>query len=313
MSRKNLLLLVALTALVGLILLYLDPTQRLMGWVRGETFFADRPSSYWAKALTSRDPATQAEANQTLANAKSDAFPVLCEMIRNFPGKSPNGVAVRTEATSILTRTPNDDQSVTELYVELLTDPDSNLRVVAAKGLAAQQGELPENAISKLIDLLQGNEKVPPIFALSKYGSRGAPAIEPLRKLLVHADPNVRWNASRTLGKIGPAAKVALPDLLPHFQDSEDKVREHAAETIGDIGPEAASAIPQLEKSLTDPYFKVRRDASRSLGQLAPVSKASIPKLIPLLNDENEQVREAARKAIKILDPTANVEGGTKR
>ena len=34
-----------------------------------------------------------------------------------------------------------------------------------------------------------------------------------MRLLLVDDDATIRWNAAWTLGKIGPAAKAALPDL----------------------------------------------------------------------------------------------------
>lgn len=309
MKRKTLLLLVALVVLLAAIGLYLDPSRRLLGLVRGETFFQDRPSSYWAAALTSRDPATQSEAIQKLTDAKTVGIPLLVELVESNPGADATSIGARTEALNLLGKVGESDQKAVDALIRSLQDADPNLRVVAAKGLGTAKVELPDSAIPILIEMLTGKEKVTPIRVLSKYGKRAEAAIPELRELLQDEDAEVRWNASRTLGKIGPASKVALPDLYPHFGDQNDQVREHAAETIGDIGPEAAAGIPYLEKALTDPYAKVRRDAVRSLGQLGAVAKGSLPKMLPLLDDKEELVREAARKAIRILDPNISVEG----
>lgn len=309
MKRKTLLRLVAIVALLAVIALYMDPSKTLLGWVRGETFFENLPTSYWVGALTSKDPSAQADAIRKLTDAKTASVPVLVELVESNPGADATSIGARTEAINLLGKVGASDQKAIDALIRSLKDTDANLRVVAAKGLRTAQVELPDSAIPTLLEMLSGKEKVTPIYVLSKFGKRAESAIPELRKLLKDEDAEVRWNASRTLGKIGAASKVALPDLYPHFEDKDDKVREHAAETIGDIGPEAAEGIPYLEKALTDPYVRVRRDAIRSLGQLGAVAKGSLPKMLPLLDDKEELVREAARKAIRILDPSINVEG----
>lgn len=309
MKRKSFLLLLLLLAVVAVSALYLDPSKTLLGWVRGETFFANRPSSYWEGVLTSKDPSTQAEGIRKFTEAKAEGVPVLIELVKLNPGSDATSIMVRTESLNLLGKVGASTQAAIDALARSLTDSDANLRVVAAKGLKTAQLDLPDTAVPALMEMLSGTEKVTPIYVLSKFGNRAEAAIPELRKLLSDSDAEVRWNASRTLGKIGPASKVALPDLYPHFDDKDDKVREHAAETIGDIGPEAAEGIPYLEKALTDPYTKVRRDAIRSLGKLGAVAKGSLPKMLPLLNDKEEIVREAARKAIHILDPQIDVEG----
>ena len=82
-----------------------------------------------------------------------------------------------------------------------------------------------------------------------------AATIPDLVALLAHEDATVRWNAARTLGKIGDPAKVAVPKILPQFSDSDPAVREHAAEALGDIGPSAASkeSLALLVHALNDP------------------------------------------------------------
>jgi HEAT repeat protein len=110
-----------------------------------------------------------------------------------------------------------------------------------------------------------------------------------------------RWEAIRTLGKIGPDAKPAMPVLIASLNDEEEKVREHAAESLGEIGD--ATAVPHLIRMLGDSAARVRRDAVRSLGQFGPAAKSSLPAIEKLLTDKEELVREAAKTALRRIDP----------
>ena len=110
-----------------------------------------------------------------------------------------------------------------------------------------------------------------------------------------------RWEAIRTLGKIGRDSKPAVPMLIDALKDDDELVREHAAEALGDIG--SPEAIPHLTRALEDEAGRVRRDAVSSLGRFGPAAKAALPKAEKLLQDSEPLVREAARAALRRIDP----------
>ena len=51
-----------------------------------------------------------------------------------------------------------------------------------------------------------------------------------LTKLLSHPDPNVRTDAAKALGRIGPEAKDAVPTLSSALKDPDEKIRGVAKE-----------------------------------------------------------------------------------
>ena len=59
-------------------------------------------------------------------------------------------------------------------------------------------------------------------------GKDGPAAVPAFTQLLGHNNRLVRYDAARALGKIGPAAKSAVPALTKLFKDRENKVREAA-------------------------------------------------------------------------------------
>lgn len=70
---------------------------------------------------------------------------------------------------------------------------------------------------------------------LSHYGSKAAPAVPKLIKILNTSERYQRQNAARTLGAIGPAAKDALPALRAATQDADRSLVQVASEAIRQI------------------------------------------------------------------------------
>src|SRR5262245_39052081 len=58
-------------------------------------------------------------------------------------------------------------------------------------------------------------------------------------KLLKSPKAEVRGEAARALGQIGPKAKSAVPALIDALKDKNEGVRNDAAVALGAIGPEA--------------------------------------------------------------------------
>ena len=301
MKRRTFLIGLVVLGIIVAGVLFLDPTRSLLGWVSGETFFKDRPSSYWAKKLAQTDPATRTDAIQTITDAKAEALPLLMELLSRKDSQE-SVAELRLTTIDLLGKLGGDAKPAVSSLISLLKDSDPHIRTVSGKSLLLI-GDPPPEALPIFIEMLNTPEKLIAAKALSNYKAQAKEAIPALTKLLRDPDIDVRWNASKTLGKIGPDSKVSIAEIVAQLQDEQALVREHAAEALGDIGLDAAIAIPELVRVLTDPDTRVRRDAIRSLGQVGPDAKKFIPEMLPLIDDPAQIVREAALKTIRTLDP----------
>jgi hypothetical protein len=62
-------------------------------------------------------------------------------------------------------------------------------------------------------------------------------------------DKGTRIAAAFALGKIGPAAKDAVPALIEALKDKDRDVRSTAAQALSGIGPAAKAAVPALTEA----------------------------------------------------------------
>jgi HEAT repeat protein len=296
-------LLGAIVLAVVVLAAWLEPTQSVLGWLAGEPFHAGRPLRYWTAQL-SGSPGENAAALEVLsAGERSSVEPLLIALYHSQPGD--RGAELRWTALELLGNHAPLGDAGQALILAALDDDDAHVRSVAA-GLVPKVGIPAERGVSALIPLLDGPHNVVAARALSEYRGAAAPALESLVVLMHNASASVeaRWNAARTIGKIGPDALPAVPELIAELDNPEDTIREHAAEAIGDIGPVAAElGVPALRRVLNDRYVKVRRDAVRSLGYIGPAAREAVDEILPLLNDPEELVRVAAREALQKIVP----------
>jgi HEAT repeat protein len=297
MKRRRVIAVVMLLLVVtGIAALFLDPAERVLGWARGEPFYHGRAASAWRGELGGRDEAEAAAARDELAEGKAEAVPVCAWLIAK--ASEPQ---VRWRAADALGRMGKDVPAVGPPLVAALADPDSLVRAVATRAVGELAPDVP-GAVPALIRLFPDVEA---IRSVARFKAAGGEAVPQLVGLLRYEDPVVRWNAARTLGKIGIPALIAVPDLIEVMgEDTEPLVREHCAEALGDIGPEAFESVPALAKALRDPAPKVRRDAARSLGLIGPPAKAVLEDVRTLMKDPEPLVREAATTAARRIDPS---------
>jgi HEAT repeat protein len=121
--------------------------------------------------------------------------------------------------------------------------------IEAARSAAPQRKEttvfkpvLPE--VGAVVDL--------PRSAAGSLAQIGPAAIPALKTALQDENPQVRRQAARALGKMGPDAEPAVPELTAAMNDTDAMVREAAAQALGKIGPAAAPAIPALIKAMEE-------------------------------------------------------------
>jgi HEAT repeat protein len=234
-------------------------------------------------------------------------------------GLEPADDDLRTEAVRALGRLAA--PAALDALLPRLDDPVERVRQAAVDAVAAC-GQLPGVADQLLarLDEPDGTEVRSAIEALSRIHDRRA--VEPLKRLLYAARPEVRQAAVFALAVFDEDAVGSLPLML---LGSEDPVlRRSAATVLGELGDsraleplrltlrdadpwvryEAARAIAalgdrrggsSLREALADRVGAVRLAAARGLGELR--DQAALDPLLALAGDADEDVREAAIEA----------------
>ncbi|HEX7896905.1 MAG TPA: HEAT repeat domain-containing protein [Planctomycetota bacterium] len=233
----------------------------------------------------------------------------------------------RADAAEELSRIGPPAKAAVPALVKLLKDKDVDVRLAAASALAAIE---PGNAaiLPAVVAELKGEQRK---TAAEVLGDLGAPGVPALIDALKDADAGVRWSAAESLGRIGVAAKAAVPALTAALDDKE--VRSIAADALAAMGPEAKPAIPGLVKiirtekdrplrytagvalfridkasagpaspllaeELRNPDGRARHDAITLLVSIGPAGQEATPVLIEMLKDKASYARHMASHAL---------------
>jgi HEAT repeat protein/S1-C subfamily serine protease len=124
-------------------------------------------------------------------------------------------------------------------------------------------------------------------------------------RALGHRDGGVRAEAARSLGEMGPAAKVAVPALLKALHDDNDLVRRLALEALNKIGAPDPADVPVLADALKDKDPAVRRCAAAALGRAGAAARPALPALLAALHGTDSELRQAAARALGNLGADA--------
>jgi HEAT repeat protein len=198
------------------------------------------------------------------------------------------------------------DARAVEPLLEVLTDPDRDVRIGAANALG-QIGDL--SAVEPLLGSLRDEDpgvREAAVGAFCRLGGAlgehfDSRAIAPLIESLKDGYAAVREGAAGALGKMGPPAVMPLLDAL---RDPDGAVRKGASEALVKIG---APAIEPLVATLGDP--ELRAMASTMLGQIHDVR--AVEPLIATLRAESDPVRRAAAETLDLVGwtPDAGTSG----
>lgn len=155
-----------------------------------------------------------------------------------------------------------------------LVDPEIDMRITASRKLD-QFGPSAKAAVPALVKAI-GQKDDPAhfeyVFALASIDDPAWPSVP----LYIEAlqDELLRPSAIEALGKLGPRAKAAIPELIKilqlkthnqclfstysshygTFHEYFENCAEFAAIALGQIGPDAASAVPTLIELMNSPY-----------------------------------------------------------
>ena len=133
----------------------------------------------------------------------------------------------------------------------------------------------------------------------------GPEAFAPLTEALTSAEPEVRKEAVRSLGKLQERAPLdadhVIPPLLDALADHDPGVRTVAATYLGIIHQHGEDVVPALAEMLKDASPEVRGAAATALGSFGAAAAPALPALRRAAGDKDENVaREAGLALVKL-------------
>ncbi len=161
----------------------------------------------------------------------------------------------------------------------------------------------------------QALKRIDPRWPLNEGAVRSVPRVA---KGLQSNQWFVRRAAAEILGKVGPAAREAVPHLVKALADSNKKSRDaikaaldkvllknspYAPEEEEAVTPEARSEVARLMSMLTNGTGEARTKAAESLGEIGPAAEEAIPNLMRALADNDGKLRNEAAQSLGRIDP----------
>ena len=130
----------------------------------------------------------------------------------------------------------------------------------------------------------------------------------------------VARNAARALGKLAPAARCAIPDLLDTLEDPDDGLREAAARALGELqAPEAVEALCRRLSSGPEVAGGQRSDSPRlvepcealleALGDIGVATPEVLAVVEPFTTHSRPIIRSAAARTLLQLSGDARWSG----
>jgi HEAT repeat protein len=181
--------------------------------------------------------------------------------------------------------------------IEAVGDADEKIAGAAAEALAAWGDRPGKAAVTALRGALERShlERATIAQALGKFGPAAAEAIPDLKALL--GDSRLRAEAAVALVRIDPAqAPAAVAALRERLRTPLPAEQRLALVTLQRIGPPGHAAVPNIISLLQESPLQV--DALRALAAIGPEARDAIPSILPLLRDRAEEVHNAARDAL---------------
>jgi HEAT repeat protein len=215
--------------------------------------------------------------------------------------------------------TPVDMRAVIAAVTDTLADPEVKVRGAAVDALAAAAGSMvePPRALAAMLKDESAENREATARTSARY-RRGLDAwIPSLLELAEHDDDqSVRARALQALSRdIQPPAVTAecVPALIKGLQSRDRKIAWAATNLLGRLGPKASEAIPELlqiftvrtNKDETDPGFERQNlawAANSALGRIAPGSESARGVVAGLASAARSGDRIIRAPAISALD-----------
>ena len=171
--------------------------------------------------------------------------------------------------------------------IEGLGSEDANIRLAAAEGLNALPAD-PALVGPKLVELLDESDPIVADNLAETFASMGEAVAERAGAAL--SNEQLRGLAIQVLGRLGPKAKSAVPQIVDALVDSEDNFRLQLQTVIRQIGPDAAAATDELLRSLDSDSKEMRIDALLALGNIGPGAYSAKHTVLPIMQNGEQDI-----------------------
>jgi HEAT repeat protein len=208
----------------------------------------------------------------------------------------------RAAATKLRTSDIAVQRVALPVMIDLLDkEPDGQVRLAVLDALTAL-GHDATPAVSALLRTLRtdvggrGEEALHQDYRSAlALAAVGKPAVLGLRSLLEERKVNVRAEAIMALGRIGPDAAAAIPDLIILLGEKNERIAQEVCLTLGRIGD---SAVEPLIAATGQADVTVRAHAAASLGLLAAPTDHAHRAVLKCAHDQAPEVQAAAVKSL---------------
>lgn len=120
------------------------------------------------------------------------------------------------------------------------------------------------------------------------------------------------WNAEATFAERRQAIEIwaaegvaGATELIGGLTAKDFRTRRDAAIALGRIGAAAKAAVPELKRAGNDAHIQVREAAIAALAQIVPDDPETIELMIVLATDENTEICKAAANALAVIGEPA--------
>lgn len=210
--------------------------------------------------------------------------------------------------------------------IALLKHPSPQVRQAAARGLGAlrRQSAAANQAIPALIEALADPDRdvrFSGVLALKQMGADASNAVPAITSIVAETGVGpptnsflyLRAAAASTLGKIGPVAADALPELKAALREPNSYLRGQAAVAIWRIDADVDTALPVLLEEIPRAMIseESKKDWIIALGEMGSRAKAALPQLKYELRRYNHTSGgEHISNALIRIDPAAVPDAG---
>lgn len=228
----------------------------------------------------------------------AQARPIVAKLIRLLDDDDPG---IRRGAIEAITQRAEARVAIPS-FIRRLDDPEEVVREVAFNSIRTI-GAAPIESLPEILTLLRSSNHRIRSAAVIQLGWMKAGSAESITSLIRIAreedSSELRSFAIEALGRVGPNAEVAIPDLRRALNSPERREVLAAIEALGSLGLRAKAAVPQLVHLAQAPDPKTRDAAIGAIGAIGAGTDAAIRMLNECLKDQ--ALRKACEAALARL------------